>query len=425
MNESLEMKSTAKWTFMVYMAGDNNLSAAGDMDMEEMRGVGSNADVNIIVEFDNVGSLGTRRYHVQSHVQSVDGDDCVQAMGETDSGDPNVLIRFVEWAVEHYPAQRYALVLWNHGCGWEPMELDKIARSVRSCDYNEREAAERSASPLGRLFFRTSLEKIFSLPFSSERAICSDDGTGHSLDTIELGRVLSHVAGILGRPLDLLGMDACLMSNLEVVYQAQTYVRYIVASEENEPAGGWPYGDVLRKLVAEPDMETADFAGHIVDLYAHHYQGYGSAITQAALDTSRLMDVVKPLDDLAGLLSKDMETMQNTVWRAQRNTASFWHFTLWDLAHFCKELEKETAERIESELTKCAVLQATTKLLSALQSGANQFVIAEAHRGPKVAQCGGITIYLPSAPSISRYYDELDYAKRHRWSTMIRRYLEV
>jgi hypothetical protein len=32
-----EMSAEAKWTFMVYMAGDNNLAAAGEADLAEMR----------------------------------------------------------------------------------------------------------------------------------------------------------------------------------------------------------------------------------------------------------------------------------------------------------------------------------------------------------------------------------------------------
>ena len=53
------MSPSAKWTFMVYMAGDNNLSSAGDVDLTEMRRVGSTADVNLLVEFDNAGNRGT------------------------------------------------------------------------------------------------------------------------------------------------------------------------------------------------------------------------------------------------------------------------------------------------------------------------------------------------------------------------------
>lgn len=57
--------SEAKWTFMVYMAGDNNLAGAGEADMAEMRRVGSSAEVNVVVQFDNAGARGTSRYLVQ------------------------------------------------------------------------------------------------------------------------------------------------------------------------------------------------------------------------------------------------------------------------------------------------------------------------------------------------------------------------
>lgn len=146
-----------KWTFMIFMAGNNNLSSAGDKDLGEMRAVGSTGDVNIVTEFDNEGDRGTNRYLVQrggANEQRV-------SLGETDSGDPKALMDFVGWAAQNYPAERYALVLWNHGGGWEPSEMDRIARSVGSRDFNVREASERSATPMGKLFFRSSLEKIF------------------------------------------------------------------------------------------------------------------------------------------------------------------------------------------------------------------------------------------------------------------------
>ncbi len=119
------MCTDAKWTFMVYMAGDNNLSDAGDTDMDEMCKVGSSPDVNILVQFDNEGNFGTRRFLVQKSAR-----DVLQSLGETDSGDPNVLLDFISWVKSCYPARRYALILWNHGGGWEPSEIDTIAQQV-------------------------------------------------------------------------------------------------------------------------------------------------------------------------------------------------------------------------------------------------------------------------------------------------------
>ncbi len=33
-------------------------------------------------------------------------------------GDPAILTAFVSWVIENYPAEHYALDLWNHGSGW-------------------------------------------------------------------------------------------------------------------------------------------------------------------------------------------------------------------------------------------------------------------------------------------------------------------
>ncbi|MGC9336466.1 MAG: clostripain-related cysteine peptidase, partial [Anaerolineae bacterium] len=385
-------------------------------DLGEMRDVGSTDQVNIVAEFDRIGSdHQTERYLIQR-----DGvDEPVDSLGETDCGDPRVLLSFIKWAAEEYPAERYALILWNHGGGWEPSEIERIARSVQTRDYSPVEATERSASSLGRAFFRTTWQEILGLASVQDRAICSDDGSGHSLDTIELGNVLEQAVEALGQPLDLLGMDACLMSNLEVAYQARPFVRYVVASEENEPNNGWPYDRVLRYLVDNPDAETADLARHIVQAYVDSYTeiGYSGAVTQSALDLARVEVLAEPLDVLSDALVPRMSDAKREIGEAlYRTSANFWRGTLWDIAHFCQELASET----EDEGTR----QASLAVKAALQPESSALVIAEAHHGQKVAHCGGTTVYLPPRilHKVSRYYSELDYAQAHRWLAMLESY---
>lgn len=414
-----KVEDKAKWTFMVYLAGDNNLSGAGEKDLGEMRTVGSTAEVNIVAEFDRIGEASeTKRYHIQKNGTG----ERVESLGETDCGDPNVLLDFVKWAVQEYPAERYALVLWNHGGGWEPAEIDRIARSVRTPNYYGREATERKASALGRAFFRTTWEKILSLQAVDERAICSDDGSGHSLDTIELGNVLAQAVQVMGQPLDLLGMDACLMSNLEVAYQSQPCVKYIVASEENEPNDGWPYDRVLRFLVDNPAVETSDLAAHIAKTYVQSYveRNHNGPVTLAALDLSQVDVLTGPLDALSDALIPRMAAAKYELGEALYATsASFWRGTLWDVAHFCEELARQT----EDEATR----QAALKVKAALQPESDAFVIAEAHSGQKVKHCGGTTVYLPPRilHQVSRYYGELEFAKKHRWANMLKTYHEA
>lgn len=397
---------------MIYLAGDNNLSTAGDTDIEEMRTVGSSDDVNIVAEFDNAGDLGTKRYHIQKDGV---GED-VESLGETDAGDPKVLLDFIKWAKENYPANRYALVLWNHGNGWEPLEIERIASSVDAIDFSIREIGARA--PLRKVFFRTTLEKIYGLDLSI-RAICTDDGTGHSLDTIELGNVLTKTKDILDQEIDLLGMDACLMSNLEVAYQAKPFVNYIVASEENEPNDGWPYHAVVRELVNNPDLPTSELTKKIVTEYVKSYvdRGYTGPVTQSALDLSKIEEVTEPLDKLSSELSSEMATAKYEIGNAQADTpANFYYGTLWDIANVSRELETKT--------TSTEIKEVASLVYKALHPSNKEFVIAEAHNGAKVEGCGGVSIYLPprSYRRLSQYYCDLEFAKEHQWYDMLKNY---
>lgn len=404
------MKTQPKWTFMVYLAGDNNLSDAGETDLQEMAAVGSTADVNIVAEFDRIGDdAHSKRYYVKKEELKEVAD-----LGETDCGDPNVLLDYISWTKKEYPADRYALILWNHGGGWDKSSIDTISQDVGTKDYGRAEGAERSASSMGRTFFRTTLKTIMSLETSDDRAICSDDGSGHSLDTTELGKVLAEAKKLLGQKIDLLGMDACLMANLEVAYQARDYVNYIVASEENEPFDGWPYTEVLQKLVDEPDMATADFGAHIVDAYIQSYAHTNYIVTQAAVDLSKVEELAGALDELAEALIAHMPTAKFEIWSAtMKPAAKFWYNTLWDVTHFCERLEAGTADD--------DVKAAAKKVRKALEL--DNFVVAESHRGTKVERCGGVTIYLKGPPSeLSRFYGELDFADTHRWDELLEAY---
>ena len=49
------MASPAKWTYLVYLGGDNDLSDAGERDLWEMAAVGSTPEVNIVAQFDRIG----------------------------------------------------------------------------------------------------------------------------------------------------------------------------------------------------------------------------------------------------------------------------------------------------------------------------------------------------------------------------------
>src|SRR5262245_51860307 len=104
----------SKWTFMVYMAGNNSLSGAASADLAEMRKVGSTPAVQVAAFVKQQGKDAVQRILAKKE----DGDVATTLPSDTDSGSPQTVLDFARWAVAKAPAERYALVLWNHGGGW-------------------------------------------------------------------------------------------------------------------------------------------------------------------------------------------------------------------------------------------------------------------------------------------------------------------
>jgi hypothetical protein len=80
----------AKWFFLVYMAGDNNLDGAALRDIAEMARAVSTKDVNILVQLDRIEDNLTRRFRITQGGGFK--KDCIQTFGDTNTGDPQILL---------------------------------------------------------------------------------------------------------------------------------------------------------------------------------------------------------------------------------------------------------------------------------------------------------------------------------------------
>src|ERR671910_1116136 len=142
---------------MVYMAGFNNLSSFAQADLEEMRRVGSTDDVKIAVFQKRLGQRTARHIIVGKEGENEIRED----VGDADSGNPQSVIDFVRWAAQAAPAERYALVLWNHGSGWQPDDFDDLYDEVRRernvGRVTARELNILSERQVGFSFFTTSV----------------------------------------------------------------------------------------------------------------------------------------------------------------------------------------------------------------------------------------------------------------------------
>jgi hypothetical protein len=415
----------ARWTIITYIAAHNNLETAGRRSLDQILGVGSTAQLNLVALYDKPS--GAARF-----IAGKPGHASVEeSFREFDSGDPDALLETVRWAVTRCPAHHYGLILWSHGTGWLPEEVSEVARQARGDEaVSEMEATERSAQPSSMALFRTTLARMLKQSNAAERAVCFDDGSGHSLDTLELERVVREIQGFVGQPLDLLGMDACLMASLEVAYQIRQHVRYLVASEEMVPVSSWPYDYIFQALSEAPEMSAEDLTfivvRHYLDYYTTHPPQFNAGdVTKVALNLARIDEIKQVIDSLARVLLENMEEQAAHLWVAQRQTRrkessqetrspTKFGLHLWDLGSLASILAGESRNP--------DVKQAARSVQAALQPGGA--IIAEGHRGDWFDGIGGLSIYAvpPGIQRISPYYGSLALVRNTRWGEMLKAY---
>ncbi len=207
-------------TVMVYMNGSNLETDYGSAtaDISEMVEADLNDKVNVIIQtmgtmkwqdFD-IASDHTQRYLIENH-NLVLVDDSLE---QEDCTDPKTLSDFIIWSEENYPADRYILILWNHGGG-----------SVEGFGYNQ----------WGRYSDSLTLDEM--------QTALEDSGV----------------------VFDFIGMDSCIMSSIEICYALYDYCDYMILSEDFESSLGWYYKGWMTELAKNTSIDTVSLAKIIVD----------------------------------------------------------------------------------------------------------------------------------------------------------------
>lgn len=247
------------FTLMIYMCGTNLETESGGAtsDLMEMTKAGlTDADsLTVVIE-----TGGTKEWWVEgidpkrSERWALVGEDMYRISDEPrrNMGDAKTLENFIMFSVESFPADRYGLILWNHGGG-------------------------------------------------SASGVCFDENTGDYLTAEEI-----HAALQAGRQetdafrLSFIGFDACLMASFEMANYVRDFADYMIASEELMPAGGFDYEALLGALQANPGIDIPAL-GHIA----------ADSFVQAGLDIDRDDYMTLSVLDLSkmGTLTHALEAM--------------------------------------------------------------------------------------------------------------------
>ena len=386
--------SAPVWTVLIYLNGDNNLESWTYHLFNELEAAANNPCIQVLALWDRKAVGDTARYLVQWDTNPytlAPYEDGVNRWprGELNMGDPQTLIDFVTDARANYSSTHTFLALVDHGNGWSP-----------------------------------------SLPPGPQNWIHGgmsfDDSSGGAyLSTTSLANALGVITNNGARPLDLVFFDACLMSMAENLYPIRSFVRYLVASE-NETFSRYPYHSYLAAVTA--DTQPTELARRIVDQYHGSLVGYPR--TMAAYDLRAMTAVAQAIDALARALNEVVGTNHSQImtsfFSAQRFDSNV---DLWltsadsyvDVYHF--------AQLVRQNIANAAVQTAAQGVMDAISA---QLMAHERHASGVYWGNGafwgldnahGLSIYLPLGQSdwLLDYYNagELAFAADTAWDEFI------
>lgn len=167
---------------------------------------------------------------LQRWVYDSQGLTLVDEQPSASMGEASTLADFLSFANENYPASRKAVLFWNHGGG-----------SVSGAAFDEL----------------------------------------YDLDSLTLDEMYAAFSSVWQEnaaqpPLELIGFDTCLMATVDVAHVFSGLARYMVASEETEPANGWYYTGWAGALAEDPAMDGAALGKIICDTYYEGCQAVGT-----------------------------------------------------------------------------------------------------------------------------------------------------
>lgn len=199
-------------TVMVYIAVDNSLMDNGMSDFKEIvRGFNRydyGENNRVVVFVDNGAFARIYAFDASSRGKGYAELTPVKTyVSDVNSASAEVFGEFVDYAMAHYPAKSYGLVMGSHGFGWIPSNVRQDPRT--------------------RAFGQD----------------CTTGGSRIGMGTDEIADVLADKGNI-----DFVFFDACYMQTIEVACDLMGVTKHIVASPAEVPDHGADYWATLPEM---------------------------------------------------------------------------------------------------------------------------------------------------------------------------------
>lgn len=333
----------------------NGLYSFALEDLTELQKTQDTPGINFIVQIDSY--QGARRYKADRQ-----GLHLLAFLGDVNSGSSEALRNFGIWAAERYPSKYNALVLWDHGDGW--------SKGGKYIGYDEQ-----------------NLDYL-------------------SVSQGELKEAVRDIVVKLGKPLDIIAMDACGMQMAEVLMEFQGLSRFAVGSQAMFPLSGLPYDMVFKDI---GDLSPENLAIQIVNSCRVEYSS-DPGVTFSAVDVDKLTAWSEECGSFVNEVSRsgiagtiDAQSMADSVQRY----SPFDSYDLFDVLSYF-------SDHIGGALSDRAIV---------LKNSLLECIIAEFHNYGGYQKSKGLSVWLSASDyglksRIDDYW-RLNWTKRSDWDVFL------
>lgn len=410
-----------KWTIMFYFAiGD--AGPVGMQILKQLKAVGSTQYVTFLAHGDPEGVGRPKSYFLQRDTRL---DEDIRFRYTYPPHDPAAFKEFLAWGMSRHPAERYMVIIWGHGDGWQSGDIALHVAGTRRWQGPAKAPAPpppESAPPVpgpsdmvNCQLLRDTLKEVLSDPEVVEQ--------NHDKDKVQI---------------DVLGMDSCLMAMAEVGYQLRDHVKYLIACEEVTPISSWPYEYIFKDLVQYPDqLGPQELAQLVVRKYIIAYKEKQTYVTQSVLNLGEADTLAKGVSALAKALLEayDFPDLRYAMMTSRSLVQRYLIEEYVDLYDFCQILIQECEHakgkapnpprdvKADAIIDACKQLKETIRGPGGNYKNFNQNCFAPLHGvyGFTLRCSYGTSIYFPCR-ALRPEYMALDFAEPSGWAAFLAKY---
>ncbi|MFH1010360.1 MAG: clostripain-related cysteine peptidase [bacterium] len=341
----------AAWTVMMYGAGNNNLDVSNNntsyiiQDVQDMEKVGSQPGMDIIAMVASQRTGGRAKYYRVEYHPNENPDEIsspmLQDLGSKDMSDPATLKDFINFCKANYPANRYLLVIDDHGAGWPGSCTDEL------------------------------------------------NGGGGELTMPELKNA---IAQSNLQQVDIVTFHACLMAMVEVGYELRNVASYMTASQFTMPMQNVLGADLWLAWVKDNlGASPSDLAQKIAEKVSQAAQNKQKTCHYAMIDLSQMNNLGARIGTWGNYLVTETGNYWNEVVHAWGQT----HFTQYDNPAYVDLREFANKVKLEEHLAQINLIRNGADSVIAAVNAAVPYTNVYVKPGDPNVPRGGLNIHFP------------------------------